>query len=442
MSASPPSASGAQASPSPVPAPRTSNRARALLILAAIVGVAATVWGGYWAMYLRGWESTDNAYVHAPMVQITAQQAGTVVAVLAEDTQAVKAGQILVKLDAADARLALERAEAQLGQAVREARVLYVNDGALFANIRLKEAEVDRMQTEVVRARDNLARRKPLLESGAIGAEEVRHAEAALASAQGSLAGAKSALEAAREQAAGNRALTQGTPIDRHPNVQRAAIAVREAWLAAHRVDIPAPLGGQVARRTAQVGQRVAPGTVLMSVVPLDQVWIEANFKEVQLREMRVGQKVVLEADLWGNKVNFDGRLAGLGAATGAAFAVLPAQNASGNWVKVVQRIPVRIEIDSAQLKAHPLRVGLSMHVHVDVSDRSGGPLTAPTPPRRVDSTEVFGTAMEGAERRIEEIIARNLEVPRGTPAGRPAARSDARPDGASPGPRRGAQAG
>ncbi|MCX7202555.1 MAG: efflux RND transporter periplasmic adaptor subunit [Burkholderiales bacterium] len=390
---------------------RTSSRARALVSVMAVILLMALAYGLYWQRYVRGRETTDNAYVHAPLVPITSQVAATVVAVMADDTDAVKTGQLMVRLDPADAQVALARAEAQLGQAVREARVLYVS--TLAATIRTRQADVERAQTEVQRARDDLVRRQPLVSTGAIGAEEMKHTEATLATAQGVLSAARAALDAAREQAVGNRALTGGTEVARHPSVLRAAAAVREAWLAVERCEVMAPLGGQVAKRTVQVGQRVAAGSVLMTVVPLEQAWVEANFKEVQLRDMRVGQPVRLEADVYGDQVVFNGKVAGLGAGTGAAFAVLPAQNASGNWVKVVQRVPVRVEIDAAQLARHPLRVGLSMHATVDVSDTAGAPIAPKVEPAaRIRTTDVFATASAAADRRIEDIVARNLVAP------------------------------
>ena len=222
------------------------------------------------------------------------------------------------------------------------------------------------MQAEVARANDDVARRRPLTVTGAVAGEEMHHAESTLAAANSALAGARSALAAAREQAASNRALTEGTSVERHPNVERASAAVREAFLAVQRNELPAPVAGQVARRTVQVGQRITPGTPLMSVIPLDQVWVEANFKEVQLRDMRIGQPVKLKADLYGSRIEYDGRVAGVGAGTGAAFALLPAQNATGNWIKVVQRVPVRIRLDERQLAERPLQVGLSMNATID----------------------------------------------------------------------------
>ena len=396
------------AAPAPAPAIAASRRKPALLAVAALTLLVAAGYGAYWALALRQHESTDNAYVQAPVVQITPQVSGTVLAVLADDTDVVKQGTPLVKLDPSDARLALERAEAQLAQTVREVRTLYVNNAALAASVRAREAEAARLDAEVARAADDVARRRPLMASGAVGGEEMKHAETTLASAKSALAGAQSALAAAREQAASNRALTEGTAVEKHPNVERAAAAVREAWLALQRTELPAPLAGQVAKRTVQVGQRVAAGTPLMTVIPLEQVWVEANFKEVQLRQMRIGQPVKLKADLYGSKVEYDGRIAGLGAGTGAAFALLPAQNATGNWIKVVQRVPVRVELDAKQLAEHPLRVGLSMEANVDVSKQEGAPLLA-SAVSRPSATQVLDAPGEEADKIVRGIIAANM---------------------------------
>ncbi len=397
--------------PSSAPAVPAARRKPALIAVAAATLLAGAAYGAWWALVLRHHEATDNAYVQAPVVQITPQVGGTVLAVLADDTDVVKAGAPLVRLDPSDAKLALERAEAQLAQTVREVRTLYANNGTLAATIRQREADVLRAQSEVARANDDVMRRRPLAQSGAVGGEEMKHAEATLASAQSALAAAQGALAAAREQAASNQALTEGTRVETHPNVERAAAAVREAWLALQRTELPAPLDGQVAKRSVQVGQRVAAGTPLMTVIPLDQVWVEANFKEVQLRRMRIGQPVKLTADLYGSKVEYDGRIAGLGAGTGAAFALLPAQNATGNWIKVVQRVPVRVELDAKQLAAHPLRVGLSMEATVDVGDDGGAPLLGQAVSRS-QVTTAFEPSVAEADRIVQQIIAGNLGRP------------------------------
>jgi len=392
----------------PAPAVSASKRKPALLAVAGLTLAAAVAYGAYWALVLRHYENTDNAYVQAPVVLITPQVGGTVLEILADDTDVVRAGQPLVKLDPSDARLALERAQAQLAQTVREVRTMYATNGTLDANIHLREAEVARMQSDVARAAEDVNRRKPLVATGAVGGEEMKHAETTLAAAKSALAGAQSALAAAQEQAVSNKALTEGTSVENHPNVQRAAAAVREAYLALQRTELPAPVSGQVAKRTVQVGQRIQAGAPLMSIIPLDQVWVEANFKEVQLRKMRIGQPVRLHADIYGEKVEYEGRVVGLGAGTGAAFALLPAQNATGNWIKVVQRVPVRVELNAKQVTEHPLRVGLSMEATVDVAEQSGKPLTTASA-ARATSTQAFDSQQSAADRLVHDIIAANL---------------------------------
>jgi membrane fusion protein (multidrug efflux system) len=426
-SSSPPSRSASASAPSDAPptsaANATGRRRGALLALTTVVLVAGAAWGAYWALVLRHQESTDNAYVQAPVVQITPQVSGTVLEVLVDDTDVVQAGQVLLRIDPTDARLALDRAEAQLAQTVREVRTLYANNAAADASIALREAELRRAAADRARAEDDVARRQPLLASGAVGGEEMKHAEAALAAARSAQSAAEAALAAARKQAVSGQALTDGTDVERHPSVQRAAAAVREAMLALERTELTAPVGGQIARRNVQPGQRVAAGGALMSVVSLERAWVEANFKEVQLRRMRVGQPVELVADLYGSKVSYRGHVAGLGAGTGAAFALLPAQNATGNWIKIVQRVPVRIELDDHALQAHPLRVGLSMEATVDVD--AGGdavPLVSAGAPRTVDRAAVPATADAAAgDRRVREIIDANLGRTRAAAAGQAA---------------------
>ncbi len=393
------------APPAAAPAVANARRRPALMLVAAVVLIVAAGWTAWWALVLRHQESTDNAYVQAPTVQITAQQPGTVLEVLVDDTDAVKAGQTLLRLDPADARLALQRAEAQLAQTVREVRTLYAQDAAGDANIALRMAEVRRMRAEVQRAEEDVARRRPLLASGAVGGEEMQHAEAALNAARSALAAAEAAEQAARKQAAASGALIDGTAVEQHPGVLRAAAAVREADLALQRTELRTPVAGQVARRNVQIGQRVGAGVPLMTVVPLARAWVEANFKEGQLSRMRVGQPVRLSADLYGGKVEYEGRIVGLGAGTGSAFALLPAQNATGNWIKVVQRVPVRIALDARQLAEHPLRVGLSMDATVNL-DHEGGALTAAAEPLAATPAPAES---EAADRRVREIIAGNL---------------------------------
>jgi membrane fusion protein (multidrug efflux system) len=408
--------------PASAPAVPTSKRKPALLAVAGLTVAAGLAYGAYWALVLRHYESTDDAYVQAHVVQVTPQVGGTVLQVLADDTDVVQAGQPLVKLDPTDAKVALERAQAQLAQTVREVRAMYATNGTLSANIRLREAEVAKAQSDVARANEDVNRRRPLVSTGAVAGEEMKHAETTLAAAQSALAAAQSAVAAAREQATQNQVLTEGTSVENHPNVQRAAAAVREAYLALQRTEVPAPVAGQVAKRTVQVGQRIQPGAPLMSVIPLDQVWVEANFKEVQLRKMRIGQPVTLHADVYGDKVDYAGHVAGLGAGTGAAFALLPAQNATGNWIKVVQRVPVRVEIDPKQVAQHPLRVGLSMEATVDVAEQGGAPLAAAGTGRASSTTQAFDTHQAAADRMVHDIVSANLGRSNARVAASPAA--------------------
>jgi len=347
----------------------SASRRRLLLLATAVFVLLAVGYGLWWWIYSSHFEATDDAYVHGNLVQITPQVAGTVVAIAADDTEWVKAGQPLVQLDPADAEAALAQARAQLAQAVRQTRTRYVQNEALQADVSAREADLKRVQADLARARTDLDRRQKLARTGGVSGEELQHAQTALRSAQSQAAQAQAALEAAQATLETNQALTRGTDVAHHPDVQRAAAQLREAWLARERTALPAPVDGMVARRSVQVGQRVAPGAALMSVVALDQLWVEANFKENQLRNMRVGQPVTLVSDLHGDRVRYHGVVSGLDAGTGSAFALLPAQNATGNWIKVVQRVPVRIRLDPTELAEHPLRIGLSMTVEVDVGD-------------------------------------------------------------------------
>ncbi|OWW20971.1 efflux RND transporter periplasmic adaptor subunit [Noviherbaspirillum denitrificans] len=375
----------------------TPKRKKVLLAIGAIFGAAGLAYLAYWAVVARYIEETDNAYVQGNVVQVTPQVAGTVRKILADDTTVVKAGQPLVILDTADADVALAQAEAQLAQTVREVRTLYATQAQAGANLAMREAEL-------ARARDDLARRKALAGSGAVSGEEIHHAEAAVSAAQ-------AAVNAAREQLASGRAMTDGTTVASHPNVQRAAARVQETMLAQARATLYAPTSGEVAKRNVQVGQRIAPGAPLMAIVPLDALWVDANFKESQLRDMRVGQPVKLTADVYGSKVHYDGRIAGFAAGTGAAFALLPAQNATGNWIKVVQRVPVRIVLDPKQLAEHPLRVGLSMHVEVDLHEQQGAHLDqAPVPGTLTAYESADTTVIAKSKARTEAIIAANLK--------------------------------
>jgi len=377
-----------------------SRNRRRWVLLSAIGGallLIGSAYGLYWADVLRYRESTDDAYVNGNVVQITPQISGTVVSIGADDTQFVKAGQTLVKLDQADAKVALDQAEAQLAKTVREVRNLFATSAQLRATVAMR-------QSDLALAQKDLARRERLSNSGAISTEELQHARDAARSAE-------AALLAAQQQLAGNQARIDNTTLANHPDVRNASAAVRNAYLTYSRTILPAPVSGFVARRAVQLGQRVSPGSPLMSVVPLDQVWVDANFKEPQLAKMRMGQSVTLTADLYGSGFRYHGKVVGFGAGTGAAFSLLPAQNATGNWIKIVQRVPVRVALDPQEMGEHPLQIGLSMKVEVSVQDNTGARLPEVARNAPAYATDVFHSVDEAADARVQEIIATNDSV-------------------------------
>ncbi len=374
-----------------------------MLSLGALCAVAALWVILHYVLYGRFFESTDDAYTNGNIVQITPQVSGTIVALHVDDTQKVEAGAPLVELDSADALVALYKARAGLAQAVRQTRTVYINNDTYHATIAQRQVDLTRTQND-------LARRLAMAKSGAISTEEVAHARSTALAAQ-------AALDIAKQQLAANRALTDQLSLDEHPTVLAAAAQLRDAYLNFARTRLPAPVGGYIAKRSAQLGQRAAPGSPLMAIIPLDALWVDANFKEGQLRHIRVGQPVKLWADAYGSNVEFRGKVVGFSAGTGGAFSLLPAQNATGNWIKVVQRLPVRIALDPAQLKAHPLRIGFSMKARVDIhrTASSDTPSSLPTTnstqnPARYQ-TEVFKEYGKEADAEIQEIIRRNSGV-------------------------------
>ncbi|TDY26190.1 membrane fusion protein (multidrug efflux system) [Paraburkholderia sp. BL6665CI2N2] len=383
-----------QSAPQPPAQPSANNGKRKLMmtLLVIVILIAAIAYGFYYFLVARFHEDTDDAYVNGNVVQITPQVTGTVVAVNADDTQTVKAGDPLVVLDPADARVALDQAEANLAQTVRQVRGLFADDNQY-------QAQVAERQADLSRAQDDLKRRMTVAQTGAVSQEEISHARDAVKSAQ-------AAVDAAQQQLNSNRALTANTTIANHPNVQAAAAKVRDAYLNNARNNLPAPVTGYVAKRSVQVGQRVSPGTPLMAIVPLGGVWVDANFKEVQLKHMRIGQPVELTADVYGSSVVYHGKVVGFSAGTGSAFSLLPAQNATGNWIKVVQRLPVRIALDPKELEQHPLRIGLSMQADVSIKDDNGGQLGQA--PNTVYQTNVFEKYGDQADEEIARIISQN----------------------------------
>lgn len=365
-------------------------RKKGLLILAAVVVIAGIGYATYWLTVARYYESTDDAYVASDIVQITSEVSGAVLGVHVDDTQSVERGQVLVELDPADANIAVSAAEAELARTVRQVRALYSQADQL-------RAQIAERQTDLNKSQSDYARRQALVADGAVSGEELAHAQDTIAQTRASLQAAQRQLEATLAQ-------IEGTTLEDHPNVLAAAAKLRDASLALRRTTIRSPVSGTIAKRGVQLGQHVSAGAPLLAVVPLDDVWVDANFKESQLKSVRVGQPVTVHADIYGKGVDYKGTVAGLAAGSGSAFALLPAQNASGNWIKIVQRVPVRITIDPEQLKQNPLRVGLSMHAKIEVRDTSG-PLVASKVRNTPQPVQKSVGEDTGIEQRIAEII-------------------------------------
>ena len=374
-----PSVQAAAAAAKPAGNPMAQRR-RLLSLLAAVVVVGVVIWGIYYVLVASHHVTTDNAYVGAETAQITPLVSGPVAKVLVVETQVVKAGQPLVILDDADAKLAVAEAQAALGQAERRVKGYYASDAALAGQLAARSADVTRADADIAsaqadfdRARTDLQRRQALSASGAVSGDELTTAQNRFSTAQAGLAAAR----AARVQALANRTAAEGTrevnaaningvTADLNPEVAAARAKLDAAQLALVRTTLRAPIDGVVSKKAVQVGQQVAVGAPLMAIVPTTQAFVDANFKEVQLDKVKIGQPVILVSDLYGDHVKFHGKVRGLSGGTGSAFSLIPAQNASGNWIKVVQRLPVRIDIDPADLKAHPLRIGLSMKATID----------------------------------------------------------------------------
>ena len=328
----------------------------------------------YWYFFLRFEVSTDNAYVAGNQVRISSQVAGSVAAIMADNSQAVQAGQVLVRLDDTDARLALDRARSALAETVRRTRSLMAESGRLASIVELR-------RQELVKARGDLERRQVRMRVMAVSEEDFSHA-------RDNLAIAEVALQVARDDMQRNQLLLQATPLHEQPSVLLEAHRLRDAWLAWKRCEIKSPVDGYVARRTVQVGMQVTPATPLMVVVPLSEVWVDANFKERDLAHMRIGQPAIIHADIYGSSVRYNGIIVGFSAGTGSIFSLLPPENATGNWIKVVQRVPVKITLEQESLAKAPLLVGLSCSVQVNISDRSGSMLGIAVP----QDTPVFKT--------------------------------------------------
>ncbi len=400
----------------------TSKRLRRMLFVLLVAGLVAVGVGIYWYLFERGTVSTDNAYVAGNVVQVTPLVGGTVTAIYADDTKLVDQGQVLVQLDPADAEADLKSAEAALGDAVRSVRELYANENVARSAVDVRRADVERARAEVNRAkaeesrlRAEYERRKQLVEQGFVSGENAQNAKSALdagiaqrLAAESAVTEASASMNQARRQLESRQVLIDATDVAGHPRVQEAAGKVREAFLALARTKVLAPISGYVAKRSVQLGQHVAMGTPLMSIISATDMWVDANFKESQLADVRIGQPATLTADLYGSKVVYRGHVAGLSSGTGAAFSLLPPQNATGNWIKIVQRVPVRIELDAGELKQHPLRIGLSMRADVDTRDRSGAVLATQAQTKAVYATDVYAGQSKQADALIASIISAN----------------------------------
>ena len=375
MSSQPASSPQGQAAATPA-TPKNNRRGFLLRALGVVVLLALIGWGLWYYFDGRWYEGTDDAYVSGNVVQITPQLPGTVVSIGADDGDRVAAGQVLVKLDPSNTEVALAEAKANLASTVRKVRGLYSSVSGAQADVAARKVAVDK-------ARADYNRRRDLAKSGAISAEELAHAQDELTAAQSALTAAESALTAAK---------------------------LRAAYLDDLRTTIVAPVDGYVAKRAVQLGQRVAPGTPLMAVVPLHEVWLDANFKETQLTHMRIGQPVEIHADVYGGDVTYKGMVQSLGVGTGSAFSLLPAQNATGNWIKIVQRVPVRVVFaDPQQLDAHPLRIGLSTDVTVNLHNQQGAMLALEPPTKPAFSTDVYQQQLGLADELIAQIIHANM---------------------------------
>ncbi|OAT21961.1 efflux RND transporter periplasmic adaptor subunit [Buttiauxella noackiae] len=371
---------------------RSSKRKRNFIILILIIVLAAAGCLAWYLLYARYYESTDDAYVNGNQVALTPQIGGTVTQVTADEGDFVEKGQPLVLLDPSDTKIALQQAEANLANTVRQVRGLYSTADNYRAQVAAKQVA---LQT----AQNDYARRQKIFSTGAIAAEDLSHYRDAVSSAQSDLAAAQQALRT-------NLAMVDDTVIDSHPEIKTAVATLRQRYLDNARTTIVAPVSGYVAKRAVQLGMRVTSGTTLLAIVPLNEVWVDANFKESQMSTMRLGQKVTLNADLYGDDVEYHGTIESLGIGTGSAFSLLPAQNASGNWIKIVQRLPVRITLDPHDMQKHPLRVGLSMNARVDIRNNEDGhllPQQTVSTPRF--TTDVYKDSLEAADKLVAKIL-------------------------------------
>ena len=376
------------------PGNKKKKRKGALTFLAVLFVLAGVAYLIYWALVLRHFEETDDAYVAGNQVQIMAQVAGSVNKVRFDNTDFVKKGDVLVTLDKTDAEQAFEKAQTALATSVRQTHQLMINSKQYQASIALQK-------TALAQAEADLKRREPLGASNLIGREELQHARDAVATA-------RAQLDVAVQQYNANQAAILDTSLENQPAAKQNAAALRDAWLALQRTEIRSPIDGYVSRRSVQVGAQISTSTPLMAVVPATNVWVDANFKETQLAGVRIGQPATVVSDIYGDDVIYHGRVVGLDMGTGAAFSLLPAQNATGNWIKVVQRLPVRIELDAKEVADHPLRIGLSTLVKVDTSNKAGSVLASPVRQTAAYQSDALAIDLAPVNQLISEIIRAN----------------------------------
>ncbi|NGX60716.1 MAG: Multidrug export protein EmrA [Chlamydiae bacterium] len=366
-------------------------------LLFLLIGIG---WLLYWIFVGRFSVYTNDAYVHGNEVKVTPQVAGAVEAIFADETDLVEEGSLIISLDSSNYALEMEQLQMALADTVREV-------ASLFQKVASEKAEVVLREAELRQAKLDLSHREGLVETGAVSLEEFQTYETAVIVAEAQ-------LEFAKEQLKADEALIEGTTVETHPRVLQASWALKEAYLNFIRCQIWAPATGFIAKRTAQVGDQVAAGETLLFIVPLDQIWLEANFKETRLKNLRIGQPVTYHADMYGRDVEYHGKVVGFQPGTGNAFALLPPENAAGNWIKIIQRVPVRITIDSEEIKNHPLLLGLSMDVSVDTHDRDGSRLTDTPTSRPLYTTTIYQRQLEQMQhldRPIQNMIKRSTWV-------------------------------
>jgi len=376
------------------PAQKKKTRKKVLILLALLFVLAGIAWGVYWFLVLRHFQETDDAYVAGNQVQVMAQVSGSVNKVWFDDTDFVKKGDVLVSLDKTDAEQAFEKAQTALATSVRQTHQLMINAKQYQASIALQ-------QTALAQAEADLKRREPLGASNLIGREELQHSRDAVATA-------KAQLDVAVQQYNANQAMILNTSLEEQPAVKQAAAELRDAWLALQRTDIRSPMDGYVSRRSVQVGSQISTSTPLMAVVPATNLWIDANFKETQLAGVRIGQDATVVADIYGDDVVYHGKVVGLDMGTGSAFSLLPAQNATGNWIKVVQRLPVRIELNQDDIVKHPLRIGLSTLVKVDTTNKDGSALATSVRQQAAYSSNALAIDLAPVNQLITDIVRAN----------------------------------